>query len=334
MTTKIAINGFGRIGRTVLRLAKERSDIECVAINDLMDTKTLGHLFKYDSVHGPYSGTVEVQDDAIVVDGKTMKVSSIRDAKTLPWGDLGVQVVVEGTGVFRTREAAAQHLEAGAKKVIVTAPMKGPDVTIVLGVNEGTYDPANHDVLSNASCTTNCLAPFAKVLNKNWGIEKGLMTTIHAYTNDQSLLDQPHSDLRRARAAATSMIPTSTGAAAAVGLVLPELQGKLNGMSIRVPTNNVSVVDLVASIKKNATAEEINAKLKEAAEGPLQGIMQYCDEPLVSIDFNNNPHSSIVDAPTTTVIDGNMVKVLSWYDNESGYSARVLDLITYISKSF
>ena len=333
MTVKIAINGFGRIGRTVLRLARGNSNIECVAINDLTDAKTLAHLFKYDSVHGPYSGSVEAKENEIVVDGKGIKISATRDPKTLPWKDLGIDVVVEGTGVFKTREAAAQHMDAGARKVIVTAPIKGPDATIVMGVNEGIYDPASHHVLSNASCTTNCLAPFAKVLNDNFGLEKGLMTTIHSYTNDQRLLDLPHSDLRRARAAAMSMIPTTTGAAAAVGLVLPELKGKLNGMAMRVPTANVSVVDLVATLEKSTTAEEINNAMKTAAEGSLKGILRYCDEPLVSIDFNNSTYSSIVDALSTNVIGGNLVKVVSWYDNETGYSSRILDLITYVSKS-
>ena len=334
MAVKIAINGFGRIGRTVLRHAKGNPNIECLAINDLTDARTLAHLFKYDSVHGPYPGTVEAKDNEIVVDGKSIKISAVKDPKTLPWKQLGVDLVIEGTGVFRTRDAAAQHLEAGAKKVIVTAPMKGPDATIVMGVNENTYDPLAHHILSNASCTTNCLAPFAKVLNDSFGIEKGLMTTIHSYTNDQRLLDLPHSDLRRARAAAMSMIPTTTGAAAAVGLVLPELKGKLNGMAIRVPTPNVSVVDLVANLKKSTTVEEVNAAIKAAAEGPMKGILCYCEEPCVSIDFNNSTYSSTVDALSTSVIDGNLVKVISWYDNETGYSSRILDLIEYVSKSF
>lgn len=333
MALKIAINGFGRIGRAVLRLAKDRSDLEIVGINDLTDAKTLAHLFKYDSVHGRYNGSVEAKEGEIVVDGKPIKVFSIKDAKSLPWKDLGVQIVVEGTGVFRDRAAAAMHIESGAKKVVVTAPMKGPDVTIVMGVNEKTYDPAKHDVLSNASCTTNCLAPVAKVLQEHFSIQKGLMTTIHAYTNDQRLLDLPHSDLRRARAAALSMIPTTTGAASAVSLVLPELKGKLDGMAMRVPTSNVSVVDFVALLGKETTVEEVNGALKQASMNELKGILEFCEEPLVSIDFNGSHFSSVVDAKTTSVIEGNLVKVLSWYDNEIGYSARILDLVAYIGKT-
>lgn len=333
MAVKVGINGFGRIGRAVLRLARGRRDLEFVAINDLTSAKTLAHLFKYDSVHGQYAGTVETKGEEMVVDGKALKISSTKDPKALPWKELGVQIVVEGTGVMRDRNDAAQHLTAGAQKVIVTAPMKGPDVTIVMGVNEKTYEPSQHHVLSNASCTTNCLAPIAKVLQESFGIQKGLMTTIHSYTNDQRLLDLPHSDLRRARAAAMSMIPTTTGAASAVALVLPELKGKLDGMAIRVPTPNVSVVDFVATLGKSTTKEEVNAALKAAADGPLKGILRYCDEQLVSIDFNGSTYSSIVDAPLTVVIDGNMVKLISWYDNETGYSSRILDLIGFIAKT-
>ena len=333
MALKIGINGFGRIGRSVLRLARNRKDMEFVAINDLTDAKTLAHLLKYDSVHGPYEGSVEARDSEIVVDGKAMKVFSTKNPAEIPWKDLGVEIVVEGTGAMRDKNDASRHIQAGAKKVIVTAPMKGPDVTIVMGVNEKAYDPKNHTVLSNASCTTNCLAPIAKVLHEKFKIQKGLMTTIHSYTNDQRLLDLPHSDLRRARAACLSMIPTTTGAASAVALVLPELKGKLDGMAIRVPTPNVSVVDLVVSLGKKTSVEEVNAALKSAAQGELKGILQFCEEPCVSIDFNNSHYSSIVDGLSTAMIDGDMLKVLSWYDNETGYSSRILDLIAYIAKT-
>ena len=333
MALKIGINGFGRIGRSVMRLARNRKDMEFVAINDLTDAKTLAHLLKYDSVHGPYEGSVEACDSEIVVDGKAMKVFSTKNPAEIPWKDLGVEIVVEGTGAMRDKNDASRHIQAGAKKVIVTAPMKGPDVTIVMGVNEKAYDPKNHTVLSNASCTTNCLAPIAKVLHEKFKIQKGLMTTIHSYTNDQRLLDLPHSDLRRARAACLSMIPTTTGAASAVALVLPELKGKLDGMAIRVPTPNVSVVDLVVSLGKKTSVEEVNAALKSAAQGELKGILQFCEEPCVSIDFNNSHYSSIVDGLSTAMIDGDMLKVLSWYDNETGYSARILDLIAYIAKT-
>ena len=333
MALKIGINGFGRIGRSVMRLARNRKDMEFVAINDLTDAKTLAHLLKYDSVHGPYEGSVEARDSEIVVDGKAMKVFSTKNPAEIPWKDLGVEIVVEGTGAMRDKNDASRHIQAGAKKVIVTAPMKGPDVTIVMGVNEKAYDPKNHTVLSNASCTTNCLAPIAKVLHEKFKIQKGLMTTIHSYTNDQRLLDLPHSDLRRARAACLSMIPTTTGAASAVALVLPELKGKLDGMAIRVPTPNVSAVDLVVSLGKKTSVEEVNAALKSAAQGELKGILQFCEEPCVSIDFNNSHYSSIVDGLSTTMIDGDMLKVLSWYDNETGYSARILDLIAYIAKT-
>jgi glyceraldehyde 3-phosphate dehydrogenase len=333
MAIKIGINGFGRIGRTFLRIASAKKDFDIVAINDLTDAKTLAHLLKYDSTHGTFAADVREKDGAIAVDGKEIRILSTKDPASLPWGDLGVQVVVEGTGLFRDKEKASKHLQAGAKKVIITAPAKSPDTTIVMGVNEGDYDPNTHHIISNASCTTNCLAPVAKVLLEQFGIKKGLMTTIHAYTNDQSLLDFPHSDLRRARAAAMSMIPTTTGAASAVSLVLPALKGKLDGMAIRVPTPNVSVVDLVADLEKNTSKEEVNSALKQAAQGPLKDIMEFCEEPLASIDFNNSHFSSIVDGLTTSVIDGTMVKVLSWYDNETGYSARIADLIDYIGKS-
>jgi glyceraldehyde 3-phosphate dehydrogenase len=333
MALKIGINGFGRIGRSVLRLARNRKDMEFVAINDLTDAKTLAHLFKYDSVHGPYEGSVEARGNEIVVDGKAIKIFSTKNPAEIPWKDMGAEIVVEGTGAMRDKADASRHIQAGAKKVIVTAPMKGPDVTIVMGVNEKTYDPKNHNVLSNASCTTNCLAPIAKVLNDKFTIQKGLMTTIHSYTNDQRVLDLPHSDLRRARAACLSMIPTTTGAASAVALVLPELKGKLDGMAIRVPTPNVSVVDLVVSLGKKTSVEEVNNALKSAAQNELKGILRFCEEPCVSIDFNNSHFSSIVDGPSTAIIDGDMLKVLSWYDNETGYSSRILDLITYIEKT-
>ena len=332
MAVKIGINGFGRIGRSFLRIVASRKDFEVVAINDLTDAKTLAHLLKYDSTHGVFDAEVKAKDDAILVNGKEIKILSVKDPAALPWGDLGVQTVVEGTGLFRDKESASKHLQAGAKKVIITAPAKNPDITIVMGVNEGDYDPQKHNIISNASCTTNCLAPVAKILMEQFGIKKGLMTTIHSYTNDQRLLDLPHKDLRRARAAAMSMIPTTTGAAAAVSLVLPALKGKLDGMAIRVATPNVSVVDLVVDLEKKTTIEEVNGALKKGAEGPLKGIMDFCEEPLVSIDFNNSHFSSIVDGPTTSIIDGTMVKVLSWYDNETGYSARIADLIAYIEK--
>ncbi len=332
MAVKIGINGFGRIGRSFLRIVASRKDFEIVAINDLTDAKTLAHLLKYDSTHGVFDAEVKAKDDAILVNGKEIKILSVKDPAALPWGDLGVQTVVEGTGLFRDKESASKHLQAGAKKVIITAPAKNPDITIVMGVNEGDYDPQKHNIISNASCTTNCLAPVAKVLMEQFGIKKGLMTTIHSYTNDQRLLDLPHKDLRRARAAAMSMIPTTTGAAAAVSLVLPALKGKLDGMAIRVSTPNVSVVDLVVDLEKSVTVDQVNGALKKGAQGPLKGIMDFCEEPLVSIDFNNSHFSSIVDGPTTSVIDGTMVKVLSWYDNETGYSARIADLIAYIGK--
>jgi glyceraldehyde 3-phosphate dehydrogenase len=332
MTTKLGINGFGRIGRLVARAAlKKGADVDILAVNDLTDTKTLAHLFKYDSIHGIYDGKVEATNDSIVVDGKAIKVLSVKSPAELPWKKLGVEVVLESTGLFRSAESAGAHIQAGAKRVIISAPGKGPVKTIVMGVNDGDYNPATDTVLSNASCTTNCLAPVAKVLDDNFGIVKGLMTTIHAYTNDQRILDLPHSDLRRARAAALSMIPTKTGAAEAVALVLPQLKGKLTGGAIRVPTSDVSLVDLVAELKADASEESINAAIKKAAEGELKGILEYCDEPLVSIDFVGNPASSIFDALSTKVIDKRLVKVLSWYDNEWGFSCRVLDLVALMA---
>jgi glyceraldehyde 3-phosphate dehydrogenase len=332
MATKIAINGFGRIGRNVLRAATEKgADLEFVAINDITDAKTLAHLLKYDSLYGQF-GEVAVGDNAIIVNGNEIKVYSERDPGQIPWGDVGAEIVIEGTGLFRERAAAAKHLRDSVKKVIITAPAKGPDVTVCLGVNEETYDPAQHAIISNASCTTNCLAPVAKVLNNAFGIERGLMTTIHSYTNGQKILDLPHKDLRRARAAALSMIPTTTGAAVAVGLVLPEVQGKLDGFAIRVPTPTVSVVDLTATFEKDVTADSVNAAVKAAADNELKGILQYCEEPLVSIDFVKNPHSSIFDSMFTKTISSNMVKILSWYDNEWGYSSRTVDLASYVAE--
>ncbi|WP_018660877.1 type I glyceraldehyde-3-phosphate dehydrogenase [Heyndrickxia acidiproducens] len=331
MTVKVGINGFGRIGRNVFRAAMKNPNIEIVAINDLTDANMLAHLLKYDSVHGNLEEEVTVDGDSIVVGGKKVKVLAEREPANLGWGKLGVEVVVESTGRFTAREGAAKHLEAGAKKVVISAPAKNEDITIVMGVNEEKYDPAKHDVISNASCTTNCLAPFAKVLQEKFGIKRGMMTTVHSYTNDQQILDLPHKDYRRARAAAQNIIPTTTGAAKAVALVLPELKGKLNGMAMRVPTPNVSVVDLVAELDKDVTAEEVNAALKAAAEGELKGILAYTEEPLVSRDFNHTTVSSTVDALSTMVIEGNMVKVISWYDNEFGYSNRVVDLVDYIA---
>ncbi|MBI3582614.1 MAG: type I glyceraldehyde-3-phosphate dehydrogenase [Nitrospinae bacterium] len=331
MAIKVGINGFGRIGRNLLRASLNTKEIDFVAVNDITDAKTLAHLLKYDSILGNLDTDVKAEDNTISVSGKPLKVLAVSDPSQLPWKDLGVDIVVESTGRFTEKDGASKHLSAGAKKVIISAPAKNEDITIVLGVNEKSYDPKKHHVLSNASCTTNCLAPVAKVLLENFGIKRGLMTTIHSYTNDQKILDLPHKDLRRARAAALSMIPTTTGAAKAVSLVLPQLKGKLDGMAIRVPTPNVSVVDLVAELDKDTTAEEVNAAFKKAAEGELKGILQYCDEPLVSIDFNGNSNSSIVDALSTKVIEKKMVKVLAWYDNEWGYSYRVRDLISYIA---
>jgi len=332
MSLRVAINGFGRIGRNFLRTSRGYNEFEIVAINDLTDAKTLAHLLKYDSVHGMFGADVKAGNGSIMADGKEIKVLAVTEPEKLPWKDFGVDVVIESTGRFVDRPSASKHLDAGAKWVLISAPAKEPDATICMGVNEETLDPAKHKVLSNASCTTNCLAPVAKVVHNEFGIIKGLMTTIHSYTNDQRILDLPHKDLRRARAAALNMIPTTTGAAKAVGIVLPELKGRLNGMAIRVPTPNVSVVDLVAELAKDATAEEINAALKRAAEGPMRGILQYSEEPLVSSDCNGNPHSSIVDASSTMVLDGRMAKILAWYDNEWGYSSRLRDLILYIMK--
>ncbi len=330
MAIRVGINGFGRIGRNLLRASSNDSEIEFVAVNDITSPATLAHLLKYDSVHGTASADVSVSDDSITFGGKNIKVMAQRDPSNLPWKDLGVDVVVESTGLFRKRPDASKHLEAGAKKVIISAPAGDPDITIVMGVNDKSYDKGKHNIISNASCTTNCLAPVAKVLLDNFGIERGLMTTIHSYTNDQRVLDLPHSDMRRTRAASLSMIPTTTGAAKAVALVIPELKGKVDGMAMRVPTPNVSVVDFVAVLGKNATADEINDALKSASEGPMKGVLAYTDEPLVSIDFNGNSNSSIVDGQLTSVIDGNMVKVLSWYDNEWGYSCRIRDLIKFV----
>ncbi|MBD8500348.1 MULTISPECIES: type I glyceraldehyde-3-phosphate dehydrogenase [Paenibacillus] len=329
---KVGINGFGRIGRNVFRAALNNAEVEIVAINDLTDVKTLAHLLKYDTTHGVLDATVEAKEGALVVNGKEVKVFAERNPENLPWGANGVEIVVESTGIFTAKDKAELHLKGGAKKVIISAPATNEDITIVMGVNEDKYDAASHTIISNASCTTNCLAPFAKVLNDKFGIEKGMMNTIHSYTNDQSVLDLPHKDLRRARAAAENIIPSTTGAAKAVSLVLPELAGKLNGMSMRVPTPNVSVTDLVVELKQDVTVEEVNAALKEAAEGPLKGILNYSEEPLVSSDYNGDPASSTIDALTTMVIGGNMVKVVSWYDNEWGYSNRVVDLAAYIAK--
>ncbi|MBO9596226.1 MAG: type I glyceraldehyde-3-phosphate dehydrogenase [Cohnella sp.] len=328
---KIGINGFGRIGRNVFRASLNNPNVEVVAINDLTDVSTLAHLLKYDTTHGRLNGTVEVGEGALIVNGKTIKVFAERDPGNLPWSSVGAEIVVESTGIFTAKEKAELHLKGGAKKVIISAPATNEDITIVMGVNEDKYDASKHTVISNASCTTNCLAPFAKVLNDQFGIVKGMMTTIHSYTNDQQVLDLPHKDLRRARAAAENIIPSSTGAAKAIGLVLPELKGKLNGMSFRVPTPNVSVTDLVAELKVSVTVDEVNAALKAAAEGPLKGVMNYSDEPLVSSDYNSDPASSTIDALSTMVIEGNMVKVVSWYDNEWGYSNRVVDLAAYIA---
>ncbi|MTH53798.1 type I glyceraldehyde-3-phosphate dehydrogenase [Bacillus mangrovi] len=331
MATKIGINGFGRIGRNVFRAALNNENVEVVAVNDLTDANMLAHLLKYDSVHGKLDAEVSVDGNNLIVDGKTIKVTAERDPAKLSWGEMGVEVVVESTGFFTKRADAAKHIEAGAKKVIISAPATDEDITIVMGVNHDKYDAATHDVISNASCTTNCLAPFAKVLNDKFGIKRGMMTTVHSYTNDQQILDLPHKDYRRARAAAENIIPTTTGAAKAVSLVLPELKGKLNGGAMRVPTPNVSLVDLVAELDKEVTADEVNNALKEAAEGDLKGILGYSEEPLVSGDYNGNINSSTVDALSTMVMEGSMVKVISWYDNESGYSNRVVDLVDYIA---
>ncbi len=332
MSVKVAINGFGRIGRMVFRAGLGREDIEFVGINDLTDPSTLAHLLKYDSSQGVLEADVSASDNSLLIDGKKISIFTEKDPSKLPWGDVGAEYVMECTGLFRERDKAAAHLEAGARKVIISAPAKEPDVTLVMGVNHQEYNPQKHHVISNASCTTNCLAPVCKVLLDNFGIEKGLMTTTHAYTSDQRLLDLPHKDLRRARAAALSLIPTTTGAAQAVSLVLPKLEGKLNGLAIRVPTPNVSLVDLVAQLSKPATVDEVNSAMKDAAEGYLKGILDYCDQPLVSIDFNGSSVSSTLDALSTMVI-GDMVKVLSWYDNEFGYANRMIDLAVHMAGS-
>jgi glyceraldehyde 3-phosphate dehydrogenase len=333
MAIRVAINGFGRIGRNILRAAKQSgADIDFVAINDLTDNETLAHLLAYDSVHGRYPGKIETTAKGLLVDGEEIQVTSERDPAQLPWKELGVDIVFEATGRFTKREDAAKHLEAGAKKVVITAPAKGEDLTVVLGVNEDKYDPANHHVISNASCTTNCLAPVVKVLVDNFGFRHGIMTTVHSYTNDQSILDLPHKDLRRARAAAVSIIPTTTGAAKATSLVLPEVLGKIDGLAMRVPVPDVSIVDLTAELEKDVTVDEVNEVFRREAEGRLKGILAVSDEPLVSVDYIGNPASSIIDALSTYVIQDRMVKVLSWYDNEWGYSSRCVDLALFIAE--
>jgi glyceraldehyde 3-phosphate dehydrogenase len=333
MSIRVGVNGFGRIGRVFFRAALQARDIEVVGVNDLADAKTLAHLLKHDSIHGALPAEVAAKDGSIFVDGREVRVLALKDPGSLPWRELGVDVVVESTGLFVDTATASKHIQAGAKKVIITAPAKDPDITLVLGVNESAYEPAKHRIISNASCTTNCLATTAKVLDDAFGIKRGFASTVHSYTNDQKIHDFPHKDLRRARAAAVSMIPTTTGAAKAVGLVLPHLKGKLDGIAIRVPLANVSVVDLTAELNKPATVQAINEAFREAAAGPLRGILDATDEELVSVDFNGNPHSSIVDLPSTAIVDGNMVKVLAWYDNEYGYSSRVRDLIRFIGKT-
>ncbi len=333
MTTKVAINGFGRIGRNVFRAALEsNADVEFVAVNDITDSKTLAHLLKYDSIYGILEGDVDFDENSISLDGKKVRVFAERDPGSIPWGDLGAQIVVESTGLFADREKAAAHLGDSVQKVIISAPAKSPDLTVCLGVNDDQYDPAQHSVISNASCTTNCLAPIAKVLHETFGIQEGLMTTIHSYTNDQKILDLPHKDLRRARAAALSMIPTTTGAAVAVTLVLPELKGRLDGLAIRVPTATVSLVDLTATLEKKTSDEDVKNALREAAQGELKGILYYSEEPLVSVDFSGNSHSAIVDGPFVKALSGNLVKVLAWYDNEWGYSNRVVELADLLGK--
>ncbi len=332
MAVRVAINGFGRIGRNILRRAVEDEELEFVAINDITSPRILAHLLKYDSIYGRFPGSVEAGEDSITVNGREIRILSVREPGELPWKELGVDVVLECTGLFTARDKASGHMEAGAKKVIISAPAKGEDMTICMGVNHEAYDPQKHHIISNASCTTNCLAPVAKVLHENFGIKKGLMTTIHAYTNDQRILDLPHKDLRRARAAALSMIPTTTGAAKAVSLVLPELKGRLDGMAVRVPVATVSLVDLTAELERRVTVEEINDAIRAAAEGELRGILQYCEEECVSVDFRANPHSSIFDAPSTKLIKGDLVKVLAWYDNEWGFSCRMRDLVLYIAE--
>lgn len=333
MATKVGINGFGRIGRLVLRaMTQSGADLEVVAVNDITDAKTLAHLLKYDSVHGRYPGTVEVKGDGFVMDGKGVKVLSERDPANLPWKKLGVDIVLESTGIFRSRDTAGKHLDAGARKVVISAPGKNEDLTIVMGVNHELYDPASHHVVSNASCTTNCLVPVVKVVRDAFGFVRGFMTTIHAYTNDQQILDLPHKDLRRARAAAMSIIPTSTGAAKATALVIPELKGKIDGVALRVPTANVSLVDLTCVVENPTTTEQVNDTFRTAAAGPLKGVLAVSDEPLVSIDYNGDRHSSTVDALSTNVVDGTLVHVSSWYDNEMGYSARCVDLMQYMAQ--
>ncbi|MCX5816903.1 MAG: type I glyceraldehyde-3-phosphate dehydrogenase [Proteobacteria bacterium] len=332
MAIKVAINGFGRIGRLVLRAGFKGKDLEFVAVNDITDAKTLAHLLKYDSVHGIMDADVKATESSLMINGKEIKTYAIREPETLPWKELGVDVVLESTGKFTDRAGAEKHIKAGAKKVVISAPAKNPDVTFVLGVNQEVYDKTKHHVISMGSCTTNCLAPITKILQKEFGIEYGLMTTIHAFTNDQVVLDEPHKDLRRGRAASLSMIPTTTGAAKAISEVIPELKGKLDGMAIRVPTPNVSLVDFVAMLAKNTTKEELNDKFREYAAGPMKGILFCSDEPLVSCDFNGNPHSSLVDMANTNVIGGRMVKILSWYDNEWGFSNRMCELLSYIMK--
>lgn len=331
MAIRIGINGFGRIGRNVFRAAWNNDEVEVVAVNDLTDANMLAHLLQYDTVHGKFEEEVTVNGDNLVIGGKELKVLSERDPANLGWGDLGVDIVIESTGRFTQRDDAKKHIDAGAKKVIISAPAKGEDLTVVMGVNEDNYDPESHHVISNASCTTNCLAPYAKVLNDKFGLKRGMMTTVHAYTNDQQILDLPHKDYRRARAAAENIIPTTTGAAQAVAKVLPELEGKLSGMAMRVPTKNVSLVDFVAELDANVSAEDVNAALKEAAEGDLQGILGYSEEELVSSDYNGNTASSTIDAASTLVMEDNMVKVVSWYDNETGYSSRCVDLAVYLN---
>ncbi|MGI6208535.1 MAG: type I glyceraldehyde-3-phosphate dehydrogenase [Anaerolineae bacterium] len=332
MALKVGINGFGRIGRQVLKALRDnyKGDVQVVAINDITDARTLAHLLKYDSNYGIFPESVEVADGALIVGGDRIVVHAVRNPAEIPWGDQGCEIVIESTGLFTDAAKASAHLRDGVKKVIISAPAKGEDITIVLGVNQDKYDPAKHNIISNASCTTNCLAPVAKVINDTFGIQHGLMTTVHAYTNDQRILDLPHSDLRRARAAALSIIPTTTGAARALALVIPELKGKFDGMSLRVPTPTVSLVDFTATVNRATTVDEVNAALKAAAEGPMKGVLGYSDEPLVSIDYKGNPLSSIVDAMSTMVQDGNMVKVLAWYDNEWGYSSRVADLVKFL----
>ncbi|WP_078595073.1 glyceraldehyde-3-phosphate dehydrogenase [Evansella clarkii] len=331
--TKIGINGFGRIGRMVFRKAMNDPELQIAAINASYPAETLAHLIKYDTIHGPFFGDVKVEDEKLIVNGKTIELFRTRDPKELPWGKIGVEIVVEATGKFNSRDKAALHLESGAKKVVITAPGKDEDITVVYGVNEQEYDPEKHHVISNASCTTNCLAPVAKVLNDKFGIESGLMTTVHSYTNDQKNIDNPHKDLRRARACGQSIIPTTTGAAKALSKVLPEMEGKLNGMALRVPTPNVSLVDLVVDLEKDVTAEEVNEVLKQAAETEMAGILAYTEEPLVSIDFNGNENSSIIDGQSTMVINDRQVKVLAWYDNEWGYSCRVVNLIQLVAQN-